>query len=150
MHNLLELIKKEQDVYNIVFNELIRQVCFQVDFLLDAFYGHTSDYATKLDVLEFILAQKYLATIKINNLFDQICHIFFKFGQVKNNPILSRENAYACTCTHLDNAIKNWQKLVITYPCTVIQYFPRVFPRNVLVGNLGKYTRESKGNRKMF
>ena len=26
MHNLLELIKKEQDIYNIVFHELIRQV----------------------------------------------------------------------------------------------------------------------------
>ena len=26
MHNLLELIKKEQNIYNIVFHELIRQV----------------------------------------------------------------------------------------------------------------------------
>ena len=26
MHNLLELIKKEQDIYNICFHELIRQV----------------------------------------------------------------------------------------------------------------------------
>ena len=28
MHNLLELIKKEQDIYNVVFHELIRQVCY--------------------------------------------------------------------------------------------------------------------------
>lgn len=26
MHNLLELVQKEQDIYNIVFHELIRQV----------------------------------------------------------------------------------------------------------------------------
>ena len=26
MHNLLELVKKEQDIYNICFHELIRQV----------------------------------------------------------------------------------------------------------------------------
>ncbi len=26
MHNLLELMKKEQDIYNLVFHELIRQV----------------------------------------------------------------------------------------------------------------------------
>ena len=26
MHNLLELVKKEQDIYNIIFHELIRQV----------------------------------------------------------------------------------------------------------------------------
>ena len=27
MHNLIELVQKEQDIYNIVFHELIRQVC---------------------------------------------------------------------------------------------------------------------------
>ena len=26
MHNLLELIKKEQNIYNVIFHELIRQV----------------------------------------------------------------------------------------------------------------------------
>lgn len=31
MHNLLELIKKEQNIYNIVFHELIRQVSCSYD-----------------------------------------------------------------------------------------------------------------------
>ena len=30
MHNLLELVKKEQDIYNIVFHELIRQVAIKL------------------------------------------------------------------------------------------------------------------------
>lgn len=28
MHNLLEVIKKEQNIYNVIFHELIRQVSF--------------------------------------------------------------------------------------------------------------------------
>lgn len=28
IHNLLELVKKEQNIYNVAFNEIIRQVSF--------------------------------------------------------------------------------------------------------------------------
>jgi len=30
MHNLLQLVQKEQDIYNIIFHELIRQVCIVI------------------------------------------------------------------------------------------------------------------------
>ena len=38
MHNLLELIKKEQNIYNIIFHELIRQV---MDFDIKCFFWQT-------------------------------------------------------------------------------------------------------------
>ena len=34
IHNLLEIIKKEQNIYNIIFHELIRQVLFIMILML--------------------------------------------------------------------------------------------------------------------
>jgi hypothetical protein len=33
LHNLLEIIKQEQDIYNIVFHEIIRQVAINTKYL---------------------------------------------------------------------------------------------------------------------
>ena len=41
MHNLLDLIKKEQNIYNVVFHELIRQVS-------------TPSYSEIMKIIEFV------------------------------------------------------------------------------------------------
>ena len=50
MHNLLELVQKEQDIYNVVFHELIRQVhecCVRYIFVVDTL-GSIFLYSPKL------------------------------------------------------------------------------------------------------
>jgi len=51
MHNLLELIKKEQNIYNIVFHELIRQAsieCVERGELLADLRGKYSSLLNKV------------------------------------------------------------------------------------------------------